>query len=104
MSEYGVVLTTVGSEAEAEAIATALIEAELAACVNLFPVKSIYLWEGKMQRQTEWQLVIKTRLDCFDELSAKVQELHSYDVPELVALPIERGAASYLGWIGEQLG
>lgn len=104
MSEYGVVLTTVSSETEADAIATALIEAKLAACVNLFPIKSIYTWEGKMQRETEWQLVIKTRLDRFDELSAKVQELHSYDTPELIALPIERGAAGYLGWVGEQLG
>lgn len=104
MTVYSVVLTTAGSKEEAEAIATALIEAKLAACVNLFPVQSIYTWQGKVQREAEWQLVIKTRLDCFDELSAKVKALHSYDVPELIALPIERGAAGYLGWLGEQLG
>lgn len=104
MSDYGIVLTTADSETEAEAIATALVEAKLAACVNLFPVKSIYTWEGQIQRETEWQLVIKTRLDCFDELSAKVRSLHSYDVPELIALPIEQGSADYLGWMGEQLG
>lgn len=72
MTAYAVVLTTAGSEAEAEAIATALIEAKLAACVNLFPVRSVYAWQGELQREAEWQLVIKTRLDCFDEVAAKV--------------------------------
>ena len=103
MSVYGVVLTTAGSEDEAKAIASALIEARLAACVNLFPVTSVYAWKGQVQREAEWQLVIKTRLNCFDQLVAKVQALHSYDVPELIALPIERGSEAYLGWMGEQV-
>ena len=103
MSTYGVVLTTAGSEDEAKAIASALVEAKLAACVNLFPITSVYTWEGQVRREAEWQLVIKTRLDCFDQLAAKVQALHSYDVPELIALPIERGSEAYLGWMGEQV-
>ncbi|MGI8934197.1 divalent-cation tolerance protein CutA [Leptolyngbya sp. BC1307] len=103
MTAYAIVLTTTGSEAEAEAIATALVEARLAACVNLFPIQSVYTWQGKLQREAEWQLVIKTRQDCFDEVAAKVRSLHSYDTPELIALPIAEGAADYLGWMGAQV-
>lgn len=103
MSAYGIVLTTVGSKAEAVVIASALVEAKLAACVNLFPMESVYRWQGTLQRETEWQLVIKTRLDCFDKLAAKVRSLHSYDTPELIALPIERGSKDYLSWLGAQV-
>lgn len=103
MTAYAIVLTTAGSEAEAGAIATALIEAKLAACVNFFPVQSVYTWQGKMQRAAEWQLAIKTRLDCFDQVAAKVRSLHSYDTPELIALPIAEGAADYLSWMGAQV-
>ncbi|MGC1308832.1 MAG: divalent-cation tolerance protein CutA [Phormidesmis sp.] len=102
-SQFGVVLVTVGSEAEGEAIAAALIEAKLAACVNMFPVKSVYTWEGKVQREAEWQLVIKTRLDCYEALAAKVVSLHSYDTPEIIALPIEKGSPDYLTWLNSQV-
>ncbi len=100
---WAVVLTTVGSEAEAEMIATAVIEAQLAACVSLFAIKSVYRWQGAVQREAEWQLVIKTRLDCFEALSEKVLKLHSYDIPELIALPIAEGSADYLSWLGQQV-
>ncbi len=103
MTAYAIVLTTTGSEAEAEAIATALVEARLAACVNLFPIQSVYTWQGKLQREAEWQLVIKTRQDCFDEVATKVRSLHSYDTPELIALPIAEGSADYLNWMGAQV-
>ena len=99
---YSVVLTTAGTEAEAEAIAKALVEEKLAACVNIFPIKSIYIWQAKLQREAEWQLVIKTRLACFEALCKKVRELHSYDTPELIALPIEQGSADYLSWLDAQ--
>ncbi|NJM99109.1 MAG: divalent-cation tolerance protein CutA [Phormidesmis sp. RL_2_1] len=102
MTEYTLVLTTAGAEDEAGAIALALIETKLAACVNIFPVKSIYTWQGEVQRETEWQLLIKTRLSCFAALSAKITELHSYDTPEIVAIPIEQGSSAYLSWIGAQ--
>ncbi len=102
-ADCGIVLTTVDSEAAAVTLATALIEAKLAACVNLFPIQSIYTWQGQVQREAEWQLVIKTRLACFEALSAKVRELHSYDTPELVAVPIVEGAADYLSWVGAQV-
>ncbi len=100
---WAVVLTTVGSEAEAEAIATAVIEDQLAACVNLFAIKSVYRWQGAVQREAEWQLVMKTRLACFEALSMKVRSLHSYDIPELIALPISEGSADYLRWLGQQI-
>jgi len=100
MTAYGVVLVTVGSQAEGEAIARALVEARLAACVNLFPIRSIYRWQGEICADSEWQLTIKTDLACFEGLAAKVRELHAYDVPEMIALPIAKGSPAYLAWLG----
>ena len=100
---YGVVLVTVSSPSEAEAIATILIEEKLAACINIFPVQSIYQWEGNIQQESEFQLVIKTNLAKFSELSSRIQEIHSYEVPEIIALPIVSGAESYLGWLSDVL-
>lgn len=80
---YGVVLVTASSEQEAETIANALIEAKLAACVSLLPIHSIYTWQGQIHKEQEWQLLIKTDLSKFPILSAKICELHSYQVPEL---------------------
>lgn len=103
-TNYGIVLVTAGSETEAETIATQLVEARLAACVSLTPIRSIYVWKGEVHRDPEWQLVIKTDLRQYDRLEAKIRELHSYEVPEMIALPIVCGSASYLNWIAEQLG
>lgn len=100
---YGVVLVTVASLAEGKAIAINLIEAKLAACVNLFPLDSIYLWEGKINQEQEYQLIIKTDLNKFDELRAKIKTLHSYEVPEIIALPIIAGSKIYLDWLGSSL-
>lgn len=100
---YGVVLVTASSRQEAEAIASALVNSHLAACVNLFPVHSIYMWQGKVNSEEEWQLVIKTDLTRFPTLEAKIQELHSYEVPEIIALPILAGSEPYLQWISEQV-
>ena len=97
---YGVVLVTAASQSEATAIATMLIEEQLAACINVFPVQSIYQWEGKIQQESEFQLIIKTNLAKFAELSSRIQEIHSYEVPEIIALPIVSGSESYLGWLG----
>jgi periplasmic divalent cation tolerance protein len=100
---YGVVLVTAASQSEATAIATMLIEEQLAACINVFPVQSIYQWEGKIQQESEFQLIIKTNLAKFAELSSRIQEIHSYAVPEIIALPIVSGAESYLGWLSDVL-
>jgi periplasmic divalent cation tolerance protein len=102
-TSYGVVLVTSTSEREGEAIARVLLESKLAACVTMLPVRSIYTWEGKVNSEPEWQLVIKTNLSQFSTLEAKIREHHSYQVPEIIALPIVAGSQSYLDWIGENV-
>lgn len=95
-----VVLVTVGSEREAETIATALLEERLAACVNVTsPVRSLYRWEGRIADDREWQLIIKTQARLFEALATRVRALHSYDVPEIIALPVLAGTADYVDWI-----
>ncbi len=102
MSEAIVVLVTCSSEEEATKIANALVEGRLAACVNIIsPVRSIYRWEGKIWDEKEWLLTIKIQQKRFEELEKKVKSLHSYSVPEIIALPIVEGSASYLKWIEE---
>jgi periplasmic divalent cation tolerance protein len=101
--QYGVVLVTAGSQQEAQAIARTLVETHLAACVTLFPIQSVYTWNGDIQSDEEWQLLIKTDLAKFSALEAQIQELHSYEVPEIVALPIVAGSMPYLNWIDKQM-
>jgi periplasmic divalent cation tolerance protein len=102
MSDPIVVLVTCGSEEEALKIANALVEAHLAACVNLVaPIRSIYRWEGKIWDEKEWLLIIKTQKQRLEELEKKVKSLHSYSVPEIISLPIMEGSSAYLNWIKE---
>ncbi|MEC4804120.1 MAG: divalent-cation tolerance protein CutA [Jaaginema sp. PMC 1079.18] len=103
MENYGVVLVTVPTQDEGEAIAKELLEAQLAACISMTEIRSIYRWEGEVCSDLEWQLIIKTNLSVFSVLEAKIQELHSYEVPEIIALPITVGSQSYLNWIGENV-
>ena len=100
-TNYGIVLVTAGSQTEAEAIAFALVESKLAACVSLNPIRSIYTWSGEVCSDEEWQLTIKTDLTQFEALEAKIRQLHSYEVPEIIALPIVAGSLAYLQWIGQ---
>ncbi len=100
---YGVVLVTTASQAEGEAIAKALLTEKLAACVNITPVHSFYTWQGKPQSDREWQLIIKTNLNFFSQLATKIKELHSYEVPEIIALPIIASSDSYLSWLNENI-
>ena len=98
-----VILCTVPDEAAAENLARGLIEGRLAACVNAIPgVKSFYRWQGKIETDTEIQLVIKTRSERFDELAAWISENHPYDVPEIVAIPAERVSEAYRAWAVDQ--
>jgi periplasmic divalent cation tolerance protein len=98
-----VVLCTVPDEAAAERLAKGLVEERLAACVNAIPgVKSFYRWQGKIESDTEVQLVIKTRGERFDQLAAWISENHPYDVPEIVAIPADRVSDAYFGWAVEQ--
>ncbi len=101
--QYCFVLTTAASETEAKAIAQTLVQEKLAACVNLFPVQSIYIWQAQLQQEPEWQLLIKTTLACFPTLKDRIAELHSYDLPEIIALPIQLGSEGYLEWLGAQV-
>ncbi len=95
-----VVFVTAGSEEQATLIANALVGERLAACVNIVsPVKSIYRWEGEVQSDTEHLMIIKTRASLVAKLEARVNELHSYDVPEVIAVPIVVGAKAYLDWL-----
>jgi periplasmic divalent cation tolerance protein len=96
------VLTTLPADADAAAFARTLVAERLAACVNLLaPMESIYEWEGAMQRDTERQLIMKTVRARVDALWQRVRELHPYDVPEFVVLPIVDGSDAYLRWLGE---
>jgi periplasmic divalent cation tolerance protein len=98
-----VVLCTFPDVEKARAIAAELVERRLAACVNLLPgVESIYRWEGKVERADEVLAVIKTTR--YPELAAALKELHPYEVPEILALPVAAGLAGYLKWLGESCG
>ena len=102
MPDALVVLVTVGSESEAETIATALLDERLAACVTIGgPIRSLYRWQGRIADDREWQLVIKTRSDLFGVLADRVRALHSYDVPEIIGLPVTAGSPAYLEWLEE---
>lgn len=99
-----VVLTTAGSQEEAQKIAHALVERKLAACVNIVPhIESVYRWQGKVESATEWLLVVKTTAEAFPSVRDAIKELHSYDLPECVMLEIADGSEAYLGWIGENV-
>ncbi len=100
---YAVVLVTANSQQEAETIAKALVESKLAACANIFPIQSIYRWQGRVHDEPEWQLTIKTDLTQFSAIEAKIHEIHSYRVPEIIAIPIVAGSQPYLNWITEQI-
>jgi periplasmic divalent cation tolerance protein len=101
---YQLVITTCPSMDEAETLAGKLLAARLAACVNIVPgVISLYEWQGELQRGQEFLLLIKSRSEGFPELEKLVQTNHSYELPELIAVPIEEGLAPYLDWIDTQL-
>ncbi len=91
-------------QAEADAIASQLVEAGLAACVQSHTIKSTYAWQGKVEQSAEIMLTIKTRATLFPVLEAAVVELHSYDVPEIVMIEISAGHAPYLDWLATQTG
>jgi periplasmic divalent cation tolerance protein len=89
---------------EADGIARALVDERLAACVNIMPVRSCYLWEGKINLEGEELLIIKTEQSMVEQLVSRIIELHSYKVPEIIVLPILDGYPPYLHWIAQSLG
>ena len=102
-SQLGLVLVTAGSETEAQTIASNLLNERLAACVTYHPIQSIYRWQGVIQYDTEYQLVIKTKLTHFEQIAQLVTQSHSYDLPEIIAVPVMRSTEQYGEWIGQQI-
>ena len=100
MTDKRIVLTTIGSKSEAEDLAWELVERKLAACVNIIEMQtSIYRWEGEIKSEKECLLLIKTTTALSEHLIAAIRQLHPYDVPEYIELPIVAGGSKYLDWI-----
>lgn len=105
MAGHIVVLITVSSPDEGEKIAKALVEKRIAACVNIIPgLRSIYHWQGKVRDDQELLLMAKTSESLFERLQQEIKTLHSYSVPEIIALPVVKGSEAYLNWIDENTG
>jgi periplasmic divalent cation tolerance protein len=99
-----VVLTTCESKEQARTLALHLIEHHLAACVNIVPnATSIYRWKEKIEEASEYVLVIKSRRDLFPKLREAIAQLHSYEIPEVIALPVVDGSEAYLAWLDREL-
>lgn len=100
--EFVVVLTTVPAESDADTLATTLVKERLAACVNVLPpMRSIYTWQGVVERADERQLLIKTRTDRVHDLEVRLRALHRYEIPEFLVIPVLDGSREYLSWIAE---
>ncbi len=103
MTEFIVVLITAPDGEEAVKIAKAVVESRLAACVNILNnIRSVYRWQGKIEDDNEVLLIVKTRRALFESLVESVKGLHSYDVPEIIALPLIEGSGDYLKWLKEE--
>ena len=104
MTDKLLIFTTTDSESEAKKIAQMLVERRLAACVNVIPrMHSVYRWKDKVESAEEFLLLIKTTKENESAVQAAIRELHSYDLPECISIPIEGGSAEYLKWITESL-
>ena len=99
-----IVLTTLGADADATALARTLVEERLAACVNILPVmSSVYRWQGRVELDREQQLVIKTETSRVGALEARIRQLHAYDLPEFLVLTATGGSSAYLDWVRESV-
>ena len=104
MSSALAVYTTLGSEAEARALAKAVIEKRLAACAQINAIESFYHWEGAVQNDPEWRILFKTTANAYGELETFLKANHPYDEPAIYALEVKKGAEGYLDWISEEVG
>jgi periplasmic divalent cation tolerance protein len=103
-AQYVIVLVTASCQEEAHKIADCLLQEKQAACINTLPgVKSAYWWQGKIESAEECLLIIKTKVSALDEVTRLVKSVHSYTVPEIIALPIVGGNEDYLGWIDAEV-
>lgn len=104
MTEYIQVFTTVEQQSDAEKIAKQLVEERLAACVQIIgPLTSYFQWQGKMDSAREYLCLIKSRKDLFGELESAIKKLHPYEVPEILAMPVDSGGKDYLKWLAAEL-
>ena len=104
-TQFRVVYTTCPDKQTAETLASAIVENKLVACVNIVPqITSVYRWQNKIEKSEELLLIIKTDESHLKSLEAQILELHPYEVPEFIVLPIHSGSESYLGWVKENLG
>ncbi len=103
--EYLQVFMTTSSKEEAEKIARKLVEERLAACIQIIgPIKSYYWWKRAIEESEEWLCIVKTKMHLYEKLESMIKSMHSYQVPEIVVLPIIKGNESYLKWMDEELG
>nr|BAL58440.1 periplasmic divalent cation tolerance protein [Candidatus Acetothermum autotrophicum] len=104
MPNFVQVVTTVASKDEGERIARALLEQRLAACVQIVgPIESFYWWQGKINKSEEWMCIAKTEMRLFQQIEETMKALHSYEVPEILAVPVSAGSDDYLQWLAEQV-
>ena len=104
MKSYIQITTTTETKEQAEKIAQYLVETKLAACVQVTgPITSIYRWKGKVENAQEWLCLIKTQDDLYGKVEAAIKSLHSYEIPEIIAVPIVKGSKEYLKWIDNEL-
>ncbi|MBN2223982.1 MAG: divalent-cation tolerance protein CutA [Deltaproteobacteria bacterium] len=102
MTGSSVIMVSASSQNEAEKIANELVENRLAACVSIIPnMRSIYIWEGKVESSEEYLMIIKTRGELFEQVKKAIKELHSYKIPEIISLPITHALDDYIQWINE---
>jgi periplasmic divalent cation tolerance protein len=105
IAPVSIILTTLGADADATAIARALVEERLAACVNVLPnITSVYRWQGLVEQSGEQQLLIKTTADLIDRLETRLKQLHPYEVPEFLVIRADSGSAAYMAWVRESVG
>ena len=101
MTDYSIIMTTFPDKESAKHTARILVEKQLAACVQLFPIESVYSWQGEICNEGEVMLLIKSRTALFGEIVDAIKKNHTYEVPEIVQLPIADGLPEYLKWIGD---
>jgi periplasmic divalent cation tolerance protein len=105
MAQHVVVTTTVERREDAQTIARTLVDGRLAACVQVIgPIESTYRWKGEVEVTEEWLCLIKTSQNLYGEIESAIVEMHPYETPEIVALPIAAGSTAYLTWLGQQVG
>ena len=102
MSEFCVVTTTTDNPDHARALAQQIVEHRLGACVQIQPITSHYVWQGRQEQASEWQLSIKTRSAVYEELERFIRARHHYDTPQLLCTPVLAGQADYLAWIRQE--